>query len=266
MREAVKAVLKAYFTAELIRSHGLVYSLLSMAMWMLLFTAPIMLFTPPGIDEGIVAGYVFTAVLVFMSYNMATWDWAWELRRLVRSGIFEYVITSGRSIFILYLGVVPVSLTWLVLALTEVYVLLAILFTPPVLQVSNPLLLLYGVLLLGVVLFAHSMILGATTIATGTSGPLMEAASWILPIATGGLVPLVRMPELIQLIALCTPYSYPAEVIRYNLLGTQTVLPVKQTLLYGGIYAIIFLVASLLYFKRQLKKVLKEGQKSIGMY
>lgn len=266
MIEAVKAVLKAYLTAELIRSHGFVYGLLSMAMWMLLFIAPIMLFTPPDVDKGIIAGYAFTAILVFMSYNMATWDWAWELRGLMRSGIFEYVVTSGRSIFILYLGVVPVSLTWLALALTEVYVLLAIVFTSPAFQISNPLLLLYGILLLGIVLFAHSMILGATTIATGTSGPVMEAISWVLPIATGGLVPLIRMPELVQLIALCTPYSYPAEVIRYYLLGTPTVLPIEQTLLYGGIYAIIFLVVSLLYFKIQLKKVFKEGPKTIGMY
>ncbi len=266
MIEAAKAVLKAYFTAELIRSRGFVYGLLSMAMWMMLFIAPIMLFTPPGVDEGLFAGYGFTAVLVFMSYSTVTWDWAWQLRWLMRSGIFDYVVTSGRNILILYLGIVPVSLVWLAMALAEVYVLLAVLFTPPAFQISNPLLLVYGLVMLGVVLFAHSMILGATTIATGTSGPVMEILSWILPIATGGLVPLIRMPETIQVIALCTPYSYPAEIIRYYLLGTPTVLPIEQTLLHGGIYAIVFLAVSLIYFKIQLKKVFKEGPKTIGMY
>jgi len=83
MMEAVKAVLKAYFTTELIRSRGLVFGLMNMILWILLFTAPIILFRPPNTDPSIMSAYAFAAVLVFMSYSMATWDWAWELRWLM---------------------------------------------------------------------------------------------------------------------------------------------------------------------------------------
>ena len=116
------------------------------------------------------------------------------------------------------------------------------------------------------VLFAHALILGGTTISVGTSGPVMEFISWILPIATGGLVPLRNMPVIIQKIAIYTPYSYPAELIRYSILGVDPILPLQETVLYGTIFAIAYFAAAIIYFKIQLKKLLKEGPKTVGMY
>ncbi len=266
MMEAVKAVFKAYFTTELIRSRGLVFGLMNMILWILLFMAPIILFRPPNIDPSIMSAYAFAAVLVFMSYSMATWDWAWELRWLMTRGLLEYIIASGRSIFILYVGVLPVSFMWMVLALTLVYGLLSLLAAPPAIAIYNPYIMIIGFTLFIMVLFAHALILGGTTISVGTSGPVMEFISWILPIATGGLVPLRNMPVIIQRIAIYTPYSYPAELIRYSILGVEPILPLQETVLYGTIFAIAYFAAAIIYFKIQLKKLLKEGPKTVGMY
>ncbi len=266
MIEAVKAVLKAYVTAELIRRSGFLYSVLSMSLWILLFIAPISLFTPPNTDKGLIAGYAFLAVLVFSSYSTATWDWAWEIRWLIRNGILEYVVASGRNILVLYAGVAPISLTWLVLALGGTYLVLAAIMAPPAFLVTDPLILLAGLALLAIVLFAHSLILGGTVISVGTSGPVMELTSWILPIATGGLVPLVKLPIVAAEIALMTPYAYPAELIRNSLLGTPTLLPVNQTLIIGTAYGLAYLLLSIAYFQNQYHKMLKEGVRSIGMY
>ncbi len=264
--DAVKAVLKAYFTTELIRSRGFIFGLLNMVLWMLLFLAPITLFRPPDIDPSVISGYAFTAILVFMSYSVATWDWAWELRWLMTRGLLEYIIASGRSIFILYVGVLPVSLMWMIMALTLVYALLSVLTAPPAIAVYDPVIMAAGFTIFLIVLFAHALILGGTTIATGTSGPVMEFISWILPIATGGLVPLRNMPVIVQEIALYTPYSYPAELIRYSILGVEPILPLWETVLYGSLYALAYLIVALLYFRMQLKKLLREGPKTVGMY
>jgi len=110
MLEAVKAVLKAYLTAELLRNYGLVLTMLSLALWMTLFVTPLILFAPPTMTQNTIAGYAFTAVIVFLSYSMATWDWAWELRWLMMSGMLEYILVSGRSIFIHYVGVLPYTI------------------------------------------------------------------------------------------------------------------------------------------------------------
>ncbi len=266
MMEAIKAVFKAYFVAELLRSGGLIYSILSMSFWMILFILPMVLFAPPGVDKGLVAGYAFTAILVFMSYSIASWDWGYEIRWLMRINMLEYIIASGRSIFILYFGIIPMTITWLAVMLGSVYVLLSALMAPPEFHITDPLLLVYSLILLAVVLFAHAMFLGGTTISMGTSGPVIEIITWILPLSTGGLVPLKNMPEPVARFALYTPYSYPAELIRHFLLGTETICPVDQLLLYGSIYALLFLIAGLLFFKYEFKKMLREGVKTIGMY
>jgi len=197
---------------------------------------------------------------------MATWDWAWELRWLMTRGLLEYIIASGRSIFILYVGVLPVSFMWMALSLTLVYGLLSLLAAPPAIAVYNPYIMIIGFALFIMVLFAHALILGGTTISVGTSGPVMEFISWILPIATGGLVPLRNMPVIIQRIAIYTPYSYPAELIRYSILGVEPILSLQETILYGSLFAISYFIAALIYFKIQLKKLLKEGPKTVGMY
>jgi ABC-2 type transport system permease protein len=266
MFETVWAILKSYFTAELLRSHGLVFGLLSMALWITLFVMPIVLFAPPNTPGTIISGYIFTAVLVFMSYSMATWDWAWELRWLMMNGMLEHIIISGRSIFLHYVGVLPVSFTWLGLSLGIVYGLLTALIAPPLQTIHDPLSLLIGLTILLTVLFAHAMILGGTTVSTGTSGPVMEMIGWILPIATGGLTPLSRLPRILQLFALYTPYSYPAEIIRYGLIGSQPIISLQKEYLIGSIYGILYFIFSLFYFRIQLRKLLKEGPKTVAMY
>jgi len=126
--------------------------------------------------------------------------------------------------------------------------------------------MIIGFTLFLMVLFAHALILGGTTISVGTSGPVMEFISWILPIATGGLVPLRNMPVIVQKIAIYTPYSYPAELIRYSILGVDPILPLQETILYGTIFAIAYFAVAIIYFKIQLRKLLKEGPKTVGMY
>ncbi len=264
--DAARAVFRAYLLTELVRSKGLAYGMLGLIVWMLFFVMPIALFAPPSMSPGTVAGYVFSAILVFMSYSMASWDWAWEIRYLLMNGILEYVLASGRSVFILYVGVVPASLIWMVLALALVYGALAVFMAPPALALHDPAALAAGTAMLLIVLFAYAMLLGGTTISTGTSGPLVELISWILPLATGGLAPLRNMPPALQAFALLTPFSYPAELIRLGLLGAEPIMDPRTMIMIGIPYSALFLALSLIYFRGQLRKMMKEGPRTIGMY
>ncbi|RLG75686.1 MAG: ABC transporter permease [Thermoprotei archaeon] len=263
---AVKAVLKAYFTAELLRNKGIVFGLLGLALWLSLFLAPLTLFRPPQVPAGAIASQVLVSIAIFLAYSSATWDWAWQIRWLLFEGILEHVIASGRSIFILYIGIVPISLMWYAAALAVGYLTISLLVSPPTISVVDPAALVLGVLTLAAVLFGYSMLLGGITISTGTSGPVMEFVGWILPIATGGIVPLRALPEIVQRFALTTPFSYPAELLRHALGLSTPILPLKTTSIVGSFYAFMFLVAALAYFKAQLKKMLREGVKTAWMY
>ncbi len=264
--EAVKQVFLAYLKAELIRSHGLVIGVLSLSVWLSLFIAPLLLFRPPGMPLERVSGLALTAVMIFIAYSVATWDWAWELRWLMFHGVLEHVIVSGSSILLLYAGVIPVSLLWYGVSVSASALLLTVFLGPPAISLAHPVTLVVAVLTMVAVLLAYAMLLGATTIGVGSAGPVLELVGFILPIATGGLVPLSYMPKALQALALATPFSYPAELIRYSLGVSGTALPPWETEVIGAVYSLAFLLVAYALFRLQLKKLLKEGVRTVSMW
>lgn len=253
------AVFRAYMLNDLVRSKGFVYGLISFSMWIVMFVTPMYLFVGSNVDPSEIATYGFTAIFIFMVYSIATWDWAAELRWMINHGILEYYIVSNSGFLPHYLGLVPVSLTWLLIALGVNYVTLSLLFGPPRIIVHDPLILLIGLAILILVLLGYALILGGTMISSGTTGFVMEILSFILPIATGGLAPLSRLPATFRDFALMTPFSYPAELIRYGILGWEPVLETTTMIVRGYVYGLVFFAIGIAYFKYQFKKVLKEG-------
>lgn len=253
------AVLKAYALSDLVRSRGLFYGLMGISLWILLFTLPVTLFTDPGSEPGFLSTQIFTGIMVFLFYSAATWDWAAEIRWMINDGRLEYYIASGSGFLPHYLGIMPISFTWVFLSLGVTYLLLSLVLTPPVLVIRNWVLFLYGFTLLIMTLLGYALILGGTILSAGASGAIIEFLGFILPVATGGLTPLVRLPQQLRILALVTPFSYPAELLRHSLLGTPLVLSIGEVTLYGGVYALVFFTLSILYFKYQLRKVLREG-------
>lgn len=257
---------KAYFLSEFVRSRGFVYGLVGMALWITMFTTPIALFTTGDVEMSEIAARIFVGIMLFMFYGMASWDWAAELRWMINDGRIEYYIASGSGFIPHYIGVLPVSFMWLGIALAINYLVLSLLWSPPSIRFVNPLISLYGFALLLACLIAYALILGGTMISSGVTGSVVEIISFILPIATGGLLPLRLMPELIRLFALLTPFSYPAELIRYSILGIEPVLELEMTMLIGALYVTAFLTLGVFYFEYQLKKAKREGFKTISMW
>lgn len=263
---SAKTVFVSYVKAELLRSKGFFLGLISMATWLAVIMLPMTLFRNPETPAGLISTYMFVGIAIFQAYSVSTWDWGWELRDSLFRGVLENVIVSGSSIFVMYVGIIPITISWLVLSLGITYVMLSALITPPTLQLANPALFLLGLTSLMMVLFAYAMILGSTLIASGTSGAIVDFVSWILPIATGGITPLANLPYMMRLIALSTPFSYPAELLRYSLGLTTLMMPEEVMVAISILYPTAFLAFSYLYFKKQLRKLLKEGIKTASLW
>ncbi len=261
-----KEVFITYLKAELIRGKGAILGAISLMIWLVLFIAPVTLFRAVTTEPSEISSKAFIALLIFLSYTVATWDWAWELRWLNYQGILEYILASGRSILTHYLGLIPLSIIWFLGVTSLAYAMLSLLIAPPTLRLTSITYLIIGFTQLLTVLFSYSLILGSVTISTGSAGPILEFLGWILPIATGGIIPLTNLPRIVQWIALATPFSYPAELIRYSLSVSSTVYDVGLEALVGSLYAIGFLTASLIIFKIQLRKLLREGIKSVALH
>jgi len=263
---SAKVVFVSYVKAELLRSKGFFLGLISMATWLAILMLPMTLFRNPETPASIISTYAFVGIAIFQAYSVSTWDWGWELRDSLFRGVLENVIISGSSIFVMYVGIIPMTISWLALSLSITYLMLSALIAPPIIQVTNPALFLLGLFSLMIVLFAYAMILGSTLIASGTSGAVVEFVSWILPIATGGITPLTNLPPTMRLIALLTPFSYPAELFRYSLGLTTLILPEEIMTAVSTAYPTAFLALGYLYFKKQLHKLLKEGVKTVSLW
>ncbi len=264
--EAVKQVFLAYFKAELIRSKGLMLGILSLSVWLTLFITPLLLFKPPGMSAGRLSSLALMAVIIFIAYSVATWDWAWEIRWLMMQGVLEYVLASGRSIFTLYAGIMPVSLLWYCIAVVASGLILSAFLGPPTLILISPHALAIGLCSMVVVLLAYALLLGGTTISLGSAGPIVEFIGFILPVATGGLVPLSNMPRALQVFALVTPFSYPAELLRYAFRISTPVIPVHECEVVAAAYSAVFFALTYAFFKHQLRKLLKEGVKTVAAW
>ncbi|MEM1662297.1 MAG: ABC transporter permease [Desulfurococcaceae archaeon] len=253
------AVFKAYFVSDLVRSRGFIYGLISFSFWIILFLAPVSLFMGGEVDQHIVASYAFASLFIFMVYSIATWDWAAELRWMINNGILEYYIATGSGILPHYLGLIPVSLMWFGLSLTVNYIMITIFIGPPKIIIYDTIMFLAAFTMMILVVFGYALFLGATMVSSGVSGFIVEFLSFLLPISTGGLTPLSRLPIYVRNFALATPFSYPAELIRYSILGMEPVLNIEKMILIGYCYATLFFTAGLAYFKYQFRKGLKKG-------
>lgn len=262
---SARAVLIAYFVSDLIRSRGLIYGLLSLAVWLSMFTVPASLFVRGGIAATISTG-ILIGMAILLAYSTATWDWAMLLRWLIQLGVLEYVVASGSPILAHFLGTVPVSVTWYLIALGISYAIVSLFLGPPVVTLVDPVVFVAGVFSLLLVLLAYSLLLGGAILSAGTVGPVVEFISWLLPIATGGILPLELMPAAIRIFAYVTPFSYPAELLRYSLGVSRPAIEPGLAMVIGAFYSSSFLAISMVYLRYQLRKLLKEGVKTAALF
>lgn len=185
---------------------------------------------------------------------------------MINYGVLEYYIASNSGFLSHYLGIIPVLLTWLVIALGVNYIALTLLFGLVSMVMHDTIIFLIGLANPLIVLVGYSLILGGTVISSGVTGFVFDMIGFILPIATGGMSPLSKLPEAMRNFALLTPFSYLAELIRYGMLGWTPVLDTVATIVRGYVYGSAFLTVGILYFKYQYRKILREGVRAAALW
>ena len=257
---------KLYTVSDIIRGKSGIISLAGISLWLTLLILPVSLFANPQIGLGRVAAFIFGGILVFNVYSVATWDWAWEIRKLINYNVLEYLIVSGKSPLMVYLGLIPVSLIWLLMIIVLGYGIVNVFIAQPRIAISDFKLFILAFTLLIIVVLSYALILASTILISGTSGAVVEIFSWILPLVTGGFTPLSLMPEPLRTIALLTPFSYPAELLRKTLNIYETILPIDTMFIIGYTYGLAFLTFSITLFKLGIRKTLKEGLKTLSAW
>lgn len=252
------AIFRAYMLSDLVRSSGFITGLVVMTLWICLLILPMALFLE-GDAYSTASSYAFVALMIYLLYVVATWDWAAELRYMINDGRLEYYIVSGSGFLPHYLGLLPVSLMWVLMALGILYAVLSAMWGPPALAIREPLILAAAFAMLLVVLIAYALVFGGTMLSSGVSGFIVEIVGFVIPIAGGGMVPLSNLPAPLRSAALALPFGYPAELIRYSLIGLEPALPITDMILRGTAYSSIFLAVAALYFRYQLRKMLRNG-------
>jgi ABC-2 type transport system permease protein len=258
--------LRAYLTSDLIRSKGFLFALMGIAIWLVLFVLPMIFFAGEGQDRSVISAYIFSGLLVFNLYMIATWDLGWEVRTLINQGVMDYIILTGRNPLIIYFGLVPLSIIWIMIIVTVGYGIVTAFVAPPKIMIASPTELLLASGLLMIVILSYALILASITMSAGTSGFIMELISWVLPLATGGFTPLSSLPPAMRTFALLTPFSYPAEALRYSIGVSQALINPAFIFTVGYVYGVIFFAGGLFAFRLSLNKARKEGFKTMASW
>jgi len=168
---------KLYTVSDIIRGKSGIISLAGISLWLTLLILPVSLFANPQIGLGRVAAFIFGGILVFNVYSVATWDWAWEIRKLINYNVLEYLIVSGKSPLMVYLGLIPASLIWLLMIIVLGYGIVNVFIAQPRIAISDFKSFILAFALLIIVVLSYALILASTTLISGTSGAVVEIFS-----------------------------------------------------------------------------------------
>ncbi|MCE4619595.1 MAG: hypothetical protein F7C33_01070 [Desulfurococcales archaeon] len=111
----------------------------------------------------------------------------------------------------------------------------------------------------------YGLILAYASMVTEAPAPLLDFLNFFLFVAGGIAVPIQRLPGMLKALALLTPYSYPAELLRLSVVaGYRTYLPpaldaLAMTLYTTGLFLLLLIVRG-----RVQEKARREGVRGIG--
>ncbi len=232
-------------------------STLTTALWGTLFILPMILFFKAS-DIPLALAYAIIAFTMFYLLSTASWI-GFNLRRRIMEGILENQLLHGLTLPELTLSSLLIGLIYQVVGLIVFTALIILVFGIPQFNFTSISSVCIGLIGLLILMWGHAGIIGASTLIAGTSGVIVELSSWIIPLASGMIAPLVAMPEPLKTIALVTPFPYPCEALRYGLLGVRTLLPLNMTLALGITAPLIYAVISYVLLMYTYTRIRKRG-------
>ncbi len=193
--------------------------------WLLIFILPILLFLPKemwGNPETL--NFFFWAMVMWGIVSSGFWSFGNTIRWEQETGTIEQLFLTNASREVVFARRIFSNLITITIDTIYTAVVFMLLFEVP-LYFRNPL----GVaatLLVGLLSAAgFGLTYGALVLRFKNVGPLNNVLQFIILGLCGIFVPITVLPEPLRAVALAFPYTYVADLVRHEAMGTPTIFP-----------------------------------------
>ncbi len=260
--------LAAYAWVHLLRMRRFALSLINWGLvdflWLSIYVFSVLAFAEPKAYPLVVPA-VFWAMIAFSLMSTPVWTVGNWVRFYIGMGLLEEHELAGanHSAFLALraLPAIPMALIAGVGAATLLYAATGI--NP--LRVRDPILLAVSLAAILIQATLYSLLIAFAGMATRTPTPLLDFMNFFLFVAGGIAVPVSTLPGPLRLVAVLTPYSHPAELMRHAVAGMEPYLGVAGEALASLAYTCILGVVAWGASRWALRKVRVWGAKGIGM-
>jgi len=235
----------------------LVTDIVTTPAWLVLFITPILLFLPRDQwGDPRTLNFLFWGFILWDVVSAGLWSFGMAVRREQQMGTLEFLMLTNASRALLFSRSVYPRLISLALGLAYVYAFFRAIFGVEVLLLDP--LGAAAVLLAGMAAsLGFGLVYGALVFNFKNVGPLNNILQFVLLGVSGVFFPPALYPEPLRTVALATPFTYVADLLRFYAMGAQTVLDPAAEWLVLTLYTAALLlagVASLTLVERRLKK------------
>ena len=232
-------------------------------LWISIYVLGALMFTDPK-DYPVIAPLIFWAILAWNLLSTPVWvigNWA---KFYINIGVYEEHELAGVSHnLFLSVRVIPAVMVALISAGFVAYLVHYVTGTN-VLVAENLVVLVLSLVAILVISISYSLVLAYMAIITQAPAPMLDFLNFLVFIVGGVGVPVDSLPPLLRWIAAITPYSHPAELIRWASIGKEPYLGVswEAVLTLGFVAAAVLLAYSM--SRRATRYARKYGLRGIG--
>jgi len=236
---------------------------LSDAFWMLIFMLAALAFTSKG-EWPLLVPVIYWSIVAWSLMSEPTWNIGEWARTYIVLGLFDENELAGMSHRLFLAARIIPSLAVSVMAASAA---LAILYSATgvnPLRAINPLLLAASLAAILAISTLYSLTLAWIGLTLRIPVPLLDVMNIFFFVVGGVAVDLSSMPEPMRIVALATPYSHPAELMRYAVSGDPPYLGLTGEA--AATVAFIVLLAALesLAYRVALVRARRWGIKGLG--
>ena len=254
--------------AHLKRAYRMRFNMFSWAisdvLWLLIFIYAVLAFTDPG-SYGTVVPVVYWSLVAWSLMSTPVWAIGNWVKSYVNLGLIDYNELSGMShkVF-MAMRALPSLCISLIAALAAAAFLYASTGVVPF-KALNPLLLAAALASILAIATLYSLSISWAGLRLSVPAPLLDVMNRALFIGGGVAVDVEAIPWPLRLIAIATPYSHPAEIMRYAVAGNEPYLGlVGEALATLFFIALLYLAQEALY-RSAMKKYQTTGVKGVGV-
>lgn len=244
--------------------YSFINSSINTMLWITIFLLGVIMFVPAK-ELPVVAPQVFWGITV---WNLITYTViyisGWTTWFLVSMGLVEEHMLHGLGLPLLLAGRLVTVLAESAIAVPLVYFVLRGV-AGPMRLVENPWLLLYGLVAAEAMALGYALVLATLALRLSIPGPMLDITNFILFIVGGIAAPVAKLPAQLRVVALLTPYSHAAELVRYAATGTKPYLGLLTETFISGALAVAMPLAAYAFYRFVEKHYLRRyGVRGVG--